>query len=90
MSAPQYSAQFAEARKLFGLVQTSVPGPTPSARQARCSPAVALLTATACCTACRAANAASKAGIWGPWVRKGERSVATTAAMSSSEMVWQL
>ena len=90
MLAPQYSAQLAEARKLFGEVHTREPGPMPSARQAMCRPAVALLTATACATPCSAAKLASKRGTSAPCVRNSERSTAVTAAMSSSVMLWRL
>jgi hypothetical protein len=46
--APQYIAQLADATKVIGLVQSQSPGPRSSERQAMCSAAVALLTATAC------------------------------------------
>ena len=72
-----------------GWSRRAIPGPTPSARQAMCSPAVALFTAMACATCWRAANASSKAGTCGPWVRKSERSTSQTAAMSASETSWR-
>ena len=88
--APQYNAQLADARKLLGLVHTREPGPTPSARQARCKATVALLTATAWATPWQAAKAASKRGTCVPWVRKSERSTSVTARMSSSLTDWRL
>ena len=74
---------------MIGLVHTQSPGPTPSARQARCSALVALLTATASAAPQCAASARSNAGTAGPWVRKSERRTSTTAWMSSSLIVWR-
>src|SRR5919201_1854585 len=45
--ARSYSTALAEATKLNGLVTTSSPSPTPTARSARCNPAVPLETALA-------------------------------------------
>jgi len=49
-----------------GDVMTSSPALTPEARSARCSPAVPLDTAIACCAPSRRAKAVSNAGSIGP------------------------
>jgi hypothetical protein len=69
---------------VFGEVHSRSPAPSPSARQAMCSAAVALLTATACRAPQYAASAVSKRGTVGPWVSQSERSTSTTASMSSA------
>jgi hypothetical protein len=79
-------AQLAEATKVIALVHSRSPGPSPNVRQARCKPAVALLTATPCRAWQCFATAASNAGTTGPWVRKSERKTSTTACISVSEI----
>ena len=46
-SAPQYKAQFADATKVIGVVQTKSPFPTPNVKQAIWRALVALFTAKA-------------------------------------------
>ena len=53
------------------------------------SAAVALHTATACFAPQNSAMRFSKRAMAGPWVIQSERSTATTAAMSSSLMLWR-
>jgi hypothetical protein len=86
--APQYSAQLADARKLFGLVHTREPGPTPErqAGQVQAGGGVAdrhrvrhLVLAVGEC--------GFEGRHLGPCVRKSERSTAVTAAMSLSSML---
>ena len=79
-------ALLALARKVMGEVHSQSPGPSPSARQARCSAEVALLAAMPWGAPTRAATASSKRGTTGPWVRKSERSTSTTASMSLREI----
>src|SRR5688572_30044715 len=86
--APAYSAQFAEATKLIGLVHKRDPGPRPSARHAMCRPPVALLTAIECSTPCRRPNCSSNFGTAGPCVSQPDVSTSRTAARSCSEMFW--
>ena len=56
--APRCMITLAVAEKVSGVVMTSSPGPMPSAARARCSPAVAELTATVCCAPMYSANRA--------------------------------
>src|SRR5690349_890722 len=63
---------------------TSVPGPTPSARQERCSAAVQLATATAESTPQNAANSSSRAPTSRPSVSQPLSTTRSTAARSSS------
>ena len=66
---------------------TSSPGPMPIASSARCSPAVAELTATACTPPPRyAANSLSNALVSGPVVTQPERMARATASISASVM----
>lgn len=67
--APQYSAQFADATKVFGVVHSQSPGPRSSARQAICKAAVALLTAKACFAHVCATTLCSNFVICGPCVK---------------------
>src|SRR5271166_3541850 len=82
--APQYSAAAAVAANVNEGTITSSPGPTPSARYARCRAAVQLESATAWRAPSWAAKASSKAAVRGPIVSQPERSVRVTASMSSS------
>ena len=72
------------ATKEKGDVTTSSPSPTPTARSARCSPAVPLETALAWATPSRAANASSKAGTRGPSESWPDRRTSSTACSSAS------
>src|SRR5262245_27841318 len=67
---------------------TSSPGPIPTARIAACSAAVPLLTATASRAPTARAKASSNSATRGPVVSHAERSVSTTAAMSSASIHW--
>ena len=74
----------ADATNENGLVTTSSPSLTPTARSARCSPAVPLDTALACGAPTRAANARSNSGTRGPSESCPERSTSSTARSSAS------
>ena len=76
-------------KKVFGTVHSRSPSLSPIARQAMCSAAVALFTATACAAPTRDATAASNRVTAGPCVRKSDRSTATTASMSAWVMSWR-
>ena len=71
----------AEATNENGLVMTSSPSPTPTARSARCSPAVPLETALACGAPMRCAKRRSNSPSSGPSESRPERSTSTTAAL---------
>ena len=77
---------FAVAGHVIGVVITSSPGPTPSARSDRCIAAVPEETATACFAPTYSANRRSSSAAFGPVVSQPERSVSATAAISSSPM----
>ena len=68
------------------VVMTSSPGPMPIASSARCSPAVAELTAMACSDASprNAAKSSSNRLAFGPVVTQPDFNVSTTSAISSS------
>src|SRR5207247_7063659 len=76
--------QLAEATKLKGVVSTRSPSPTPAASMQRWSPAVPLLTPTACRAPTRAARLRSKRSSCGPMLRMGVRRTFCTAARSAS------
>jgi hypothetical protein len=78
------TAALALATNENGDVTTSSPSDTPTARSARCSPAVPLDTALAWAAPSRAANASSKAGTRGPSESWPERSTSASASSSSS------
>ncbi len=82
--APQCSITLAVAGQVIGLVITSSPGPTPSASSARWSAAVPEVTASTCSASRYAAMRSSSSAARGPVVSQPERSVSTTAAISSS------
>ena len=82
--APQCSITLAVAGHVIGLVITSSPGPTPSARRARCSAAVPDASASTCSASRYAAIRSSSSAARGPVVSQPERSVSATAATSSS------
>ena len=69
-AAPSRMKQFAVATNEIGDVITSSPGPSPSPWQSRCSPAVPLVTATACGAPTRSAKSSSKRSIAGPIERR--------------------
>ena len=81
--APVWITVAAVEAKVSVGTSTSSPGPMPSASSPRCRPAVAELTATACGASTAAAKASSKARVFGPIVSHPERSVSTTASISS-------
>ena len=64
--APQCSITFAVAGQVIGLVITSSPGPTPSARSARWSAAVPEVTASTCSASRYAAQRSSSSAARGP------------------------
>src|SRR6185503_2478260 len=68
-------------------VMTSSPGPTPTARSARCSAVVQLETAQACGAPTAAANSRSKAATSGPCVTHPDKIArrAASASCSSSQ-----
>ena len=82
--APQCSITLAVAGHVIGLVITSSPGPTPTASSARWSAAVPEVTASTCSASRYAAMRSSSSAARGPVVSQPERSVSTTAAISSS------
>src|SRR6188474_3133426 len=82
--APVCSITFAVAGQVIGDVITSSPGPTPTARSARCIAAVPELTASTCGTSRYSARRSSRSAARGPVVSHPERSVSATAAISSS------
>src|SRR3954452_10403740 len=84
--ARSYSIALAEATNENGDVITSSPSETPTARRARCRPAVPDETAEACRAPRRSAKAASNAGTCGPRESWPERSTPSTAASSSGPM----
>ena len=65
--APRWRMDSAVAMKVYGVVTTSSPGPTPAASSARDRAVVPLLQPTAWATPCSEAKAVSKARAWGPW-----------------------
>src|ERR1700761_190910 len=65
-------------------VTTSSPGPTPTARSAKCSAAVPLATAQACGAPTAAATSRSNAATSTPWLTQPERSTRLTAASSAA------
>src|SRR5947209_9108850 len=85
--ARSYTATFALATNENGLVITSSPSLTPTARSARCSPAVPLETALANGARTRSANARSNSGSSGPSASRPERSAASTRASSSGPII---
>ena len=90
--APSYSAALAEATNENGLVITSSPRFTPTARSARCRPAVPLETALAYKESpptppTRRANACSNSPTFGPSESSPERSTSSTARSSSTPSV---
>ncbi len=82
--APSYTIALAEATNDSGLVTTSSPASTPTARNARCNPAVPLLTAQAYGAPTRAANMRSNSASFGPSESCPERSTSSTARSSAS------
>src|SRR5271154_1476890 len=82
--ARSYRTTLAEATNERGLVITSSPSLTPTARSARWRPAVPLETAHPNGAPTRAANALSNAGTRGPSESWPERSTSTTARSSAS------
>src|SRR5919197_2889183 len=81
--APSNSITLALATNENGEVTTSSPADTPTARSARCSPAVPLDTALACGAPTHWANSRSNSGTRGPSESWPERSTSITAASSS-------
>ena len=82
--APAWTITFAVAGQVIGVVITSSPGPTPTARSARWSAAVPDATASACFAPTYSAKRRSSSAAFGPVVSQPERSVSATAAISSS------
>jgi hypothetical protein len=82
--APACTITFAVAGQVIGVVITSSPGPTPSARSARCNAAVPEATAMTCFDSKYSAHRSSSSAERGPVVSQPERSVSATAAISSS------
>src|SRR5215211_2275950 len=74
----------AVATKVNDGQMTVSPGPAPSARCARCSAAVQLVTAKASLTPTIAANCRSNSAVTGPMESHFERSTSVTARISSS------
>src|SRR4030095_185776 len=74
----------AVATKVNDGQMTVSPGPAPSARCARCSAAVQLVTAKACLTPTIAANCRSNSAVTGPMESHLERSPSVTAQISLS------
>src|SRR5919198_5722556 len=74
----------AVATKVSDGQMTVSPGPAPSARCARCSAAVQLVTAKACLTPTIAANCRSNSAVTGPMESHFERRTSITARISSS------
>ena len=72
----------ADATNENGLVITSSPAPTPTARSARCSPAVPDETALACACADARGEGASKRGRIGPSESRPERRTSSTSSSS--------
>ncbi len=86
-SAPRYRTTSAVAVKVYGVVSTCMPGPTPSASSARCRPAVAEFRARAWGIPAARAKASSNRAVTGPVVSQPERSTAITPASSSGPML---
>ncbi len=82
--ARSYTTAFAVATNENGVVTTSSPSSTPTARSARCRPVVPDDTAEAWRAPTRSANASSNAGTRGPSERCPERSTSSTACSSRS------
>src|SRR5215467_7380288 len=74
----------AVATKVNDGQMTVSPSPTPSARCARCSAAVQLVTAKACLAPTIAANCRSNSAVTGPIESHFERNTSVTARISSS------
>src|SRR5712691_5970700 len=74
----------AVATKVSDGQMTVSPGPAPSARCARCSSALQLVTAKSCLTPTIAANCRSNSAVTGPIESHLERSTSVTAQISSS------
>src|SRR6185369_6931609 len=87
--APQYRPQLAEATKVLGEVQSKPSLPSPAARQAMWRADVALFTATAYLAPQYSATPLSNFSMAGPYVSQSELRTATTASMSSCEIVWR-
>ena len=71
--------QFADAAKVIGVVITLSPSLTPKANAHKCKAAVPLATATEYFAPIYFENASSKFLICGPWVKKSDFKVCTTA-----------
>src|SRR5262245_55804898 len=82
--APACTITFAVAGHVIGVVITSSPGPTPSATSERCSAAVPDASASTCSASRNSLMRSSSRAALGPLVSQPERSVAVTAAISSS------
>src|SRR4029079_17255016 len=82
--APTWAITSALAANVHVGTMTSSPGPTPIASSARCSAAVAELTATAFGNPTNAANASSNSLTRGPVVSHPESRTARTASFSRS------
>ena len=82
--APVWTITFAVAGQVIGVVITSSPGPMPRATSARCSAAVPDASASTCSASRYSAARRSSSAAAGPVVSQPERSVAATAAISSS------
>src|SRR5438128_6158961 len=70
--------------KVFGVVITSSPGCTPTARNARCNALVPLFTATQCLTSQYAANSSSNLATSSPRMNDAFRQTRSRAARISS------
>ena len=81
-SAPQYSAQLAEATKVIGVVQTISPLLTPNAKQAMCKADVAEFTATAKSALTAFLTESSNKGVCGPCVKKSDFKTLMTESIS--------
>ena len=84
--APRCTMTFAVEHQVYGVVITSSPGPTPSTCSARCSAEVHEFTATAWRTPTYSSMRRSNCFTRGPDPIQPLRSVATTSAISSSEI----
>src|SRR3954463_11458668 len=82
--APVWTMTFAVAGQVIGVVITSSPGPTPSATSDRWSAAVPEASASTCSASRKSFIRSSNKAALGPLVSQPERSVAVTAAISSS------
>ncbi len=82
--ARSYTATLALATNDSGVVITSSPSLTPTARSARCSPAVPLETAMAWAAPIRCAKARSNSPRAGPSDSRPERSTLSTRSSSAS------